>query len=192
MTDPDLPKHALTATYTAWVLAELWVMRRDRRPVDGESRDRGSLVTVVVGLAASLFLGFAAVSAAPGARIAAPPAVGWLGLAAAWLGLSLRVWAVATLGRFFRRTVVVQSGHRLVEDGPYRLLRHPSYSGLVLLMAGLGLALGNWLSLAIMTLGALGALVHRIRTEEAALHERFGEAYLAYRRRTWALIPGLW
>ena len=84
------------------------------------------------------------------------------------------------------------TSHRIIDDGPYRLLRHPSYAGSLLTLAGLGLALGNWLSLLAAVLGALVGFTRRMRIEEATMQARFGDAYTAYARRTWRLVPFIW
>ena len=94
-----------------------------------------------------------------------------------------------TLGRFFRVTVTVQDDHRLVDTGPYTKLRNPSYTGAMITMAGVGIAMGHWLSLAAMILFPLLGFAWRIRVEEASLAARFGADYDAYRRSRWALIP---
>jgi protein-S-isoprenylcysteine O-methyltransferase Ste14 len=107
-------------------------------------------------------------------------------------GLTLRLWAVVTLGRFFKVMVSIQEHHTVIRSGPYRVLRHPSYTGLLLLLAGLGLALGTWLGLlAIIVLPAVGLLV-RIRVEESALLGALGEEYATYAAETRRLIPGVW
>lgn len=107
-------------------------------------------------------------------------------------GLALRFWAVLTLGRFFKVTVSIQDQHRVIRSGPYRLLRHPSYTGLLVALLGLGLALGTWLGLlAIVVLPLIGVLV-RIRVEESVLIDALGSEYLAYAAETRRLIPGLW
>lgn len=128
-----------------------------------------------------------------GAQIDAPPH--WLagaGIVLIWGGIALRLWAVRTLGRFFRVTVTVQDDHRLVDPGPYRRLRNPSYTGALITMAGVGLAIGNWLSLAAMALIPMLGFGWRIRVEEASLAARFGADYESYRGRRWALIPFVW
>ena len=114
------------------------------------------------------------------------------------LGLSIvaagaaRIWAVVTLGRFFKITVTIQPDHQVVETGPYRRLRHPSYTGLLLILAGVGVAFGNWLSLlALVALPLVGILI-RIRVEEAALLAALGDSYASYSARTDRLIPGVW
>ena len=76
------------------------------------------------------------------------------GIALIVLGVALRAWSIATLGRFFQYHIEVQPGHRVVTEGPYRYVRHPSYSGLALILAGFALATGDVLSLvAVAVLG---------------------------------------
>jgi protein-S-isoprenylcysteine O-methyltransferase Ste14 len=109
-----------------------------------------------------------------------------------WLGIGLRIWAIVVLGRFFRRVVVIQEGHRVVSDGPYRLVRHPAYAGNLLAAAGLGVALDNWLSVAILVIVPFLGHLPRIRVEEAELERGLGEAYRSYEARTRRLVPGVW
>jgi protein-S-isoprenylcysteine O-methyltransferase Ste14 len=181
------------ATYAAWGLTEVWVFSRDRRRVAGRSADRGSLVSIVVVIVAAIFVAFGAHARLPAARIAvAEPYIFWAGIALAWAGLALRVWAINTLGRFFRTTVMLQEDHQLVTRGPYARLRHPAYTGSIATLVGIGLAFGNWVSLAAMTLGALAAYAWRIPAEEAALAGQFGEAWTAHKTRTWAIVPWVW
>lgn len=121
---------------------------------------------------------------------------GWVpviaGLATLIGGIALRTWAILTLGRFFKFTIVIQAGHHVVTAGPYRLLRHPSYTGGLLALAGVGLALGSWLSLLIVILVPLAAILVRIHVEEARLSQALGQDYQAYTSHTRRLIPGLW
>ena len=70
------------------------------------------------------------------------------------------------LGRFFKFTVVVQADHQVVDTGPYRLIRHPSYTGLLMIELGLGIALGTWLSIPACLLPPLIAFAVRLVTEE--------------------------
>jgi hypothetical protein len=108
------------------------------------------------------------------------PGSGWPlllgGLVLIWGGIALRVWAVRALGALFRTVVVIQDKHQLIIAGPYRLLRHPSYAGSLLTLAGIGLALGSWLSLLVAVLGALIGFTRRIPVEEA-LQTHFGDDY---------------
>ena len=97
-----------------------------------------------------------------------------------------------TLGRFFRVTVVVDEDQRVVDTGPYRMLRHPSYTGMLVTLVGVGIALDSWLSVAAAFLPALVAILRRIREEEHVLLRELGEPYRAYARRTSRLVPGVW
>ncbi len=107
-------------------------------------------------------------------------------------GMALRIWSILTLDRFFTFAISIADDHRVVQDGPYRFLRHPSYSGVLLILLGIGVCLRNWLSLAlIVTVPAL-ALAVRIAAEEAALYAALGADYRAYAERTSRLIPGVW
>ena len=77
-------------------------------------------------------------------------------------------------------------------NGPYRFVRHPTYSGLLLLFLGTGLALGDWLSVAALVLLPGVGIGYRIMVEERMLLAGLGDDYAQYRKRTWRLVPGLW
>jgi len=121
---------------------------------------------------------------------------GWVpviaGTAIAVAGIAFRIWAILTLGRFFKFVVVIQEGHRVIDRGPYRLLRHPSYTGGLVALLGIGLTLANWLSILAATLIPLVAILVRIKIEEARLVAALGQDYLDYAARTRRLIPGIW
>lgn len=106
-------------------------------------------------------------------------------------GMALRWYAIIYLGRFFTTNVAIAQDHRLIDTGPYRLVRHPSYSGSLLMVVGFGLCLGNIASLLSLMAFAGLALFRRIQVEEHALTEAFGEQYHSYMRRTKRLIPFL-
>jgi protein-S-isoprenylcysteine O-methyltransferase len=117
--------------------------------------------------------------------------VRWFGLVVMAGGLALRVFAILWLGPMFTRVVQIVPGHRLVTTGPYRFVRHPSYTGMLLIFAGIGLALGSWLSLvALVVFPALG-IAYRIRVEERTLLSAFGEEYKGYMERVRRLVPFL-
>jgi len=119
----------------------------------------------------------------------APVAAGLAMLAA---GVALRTWAILTLGRLFKFVVVIQEGHRVVTSGPYRLLRHPSYTGALVAFLGTGIVLDSWLSTLILVLIPLLAILVRIHVEEAELTNALGREYRTYASRTRRLVPGLW
>ena len=184
---------AFWISYIAWCLLEVWIFSRDRRAATGKGKDYGSVFVNIFLIAAGNTVAFMAPFAWPWARIALPPIpVFQTAIVMIWIGIALRLWAVLTLGKLFRVSVRILDDHKLVTSGPYRVLRHPSYTGDLLTVSGIGLAMGNWLSLA----GAFGCIFLayglRILIEETALCARFGEEFKAYRKRTWAFIPPLW
>ncbi|WIY02982.1 isoprenylcysteine carboxylmethyltransferase family protein [Amycolatopsis mongoliensis] len=115
-----------------------------------------------------------------------------LGILIGWLGLLLRWWSFASLGKYFTVTVRTSEDQPVVDRGPYRVLRHPGYAGLLLAFAGGGLVVDNWVSVA----GALGvvliALIHRIRLEERALDDALGDRYRQFAAKRARLIPHVW
>jgi protein-S-isoprenylcysteine O-methyltransferase Ste14 len=128
-----------------------------------------------------------------GAEIAAgrwPLFVSGLLLMAA--GLAVRLWAILTLGRFFTVDVRVHPGQTVVDRGPYRWVRHPAYTGLLVFLVGLGLALTNWASLLVLVLLPTAGLVVRIRSEERALLVALGEDYRRFAESRPRLVPGVW
>ncbi len=113
------------------------------------------------------------------------------GVALFVVGLWLRFWAIRHLGRFFTVDVAIAQDHRVVDDGPYRYVRHPSYTALLLEYAGIGCTLGSVSGWLVMMLPIFVVLMYRMQLEEAALVGGLGEPYLAYMRRTKRLVPGI-
>src|SRR5262245_51365150 len=104
----------------------------------------------------------------------------WVGVALFAAGGALRIWPVFVLGHRFSGLVAIQSGHTLVTYGIYRVIRHPSYLGLLAFRSGIGV---------LLTALLIPPLLARINAEENLLHSHFGDGYSAYRSRTWRLIP---
>ncbi len=104
-------------------------------------------------------------------------------------GLLLRWWAIITLGRFFTMDVTIEKDHELVERGPFHMVRHPSYTGVLLAFAGLALTLGNWAVLLVILVPIGAAFIHRMNVEENALSSALGPQYTDYMRRTKRLVP---
>lgn len=185
---------AVIVTIVVWAAVEASLMLRDLARGKGSSaRDRGTRSLIVVGWLIA-FVGALWIAGQIGA------AGGWqlgrwhavAGLTVMWTGLAIRIWAVAVLGSAFRTTVEVDAGQQLVDRGPYRLVRHPSYTGVLLIAFGYGVTLGNWLSVALLLVIPLGTMLRRIAVEEATLTEVIGQPYVAYKQRTKRLVPGLW
>jgi protein-S-isoprenylcysteine O-methyltransferase len=107
-------------------------------------------------------------------------------------GISWRAWAILTLGRFFTTNVAVRTGHKVIRQGPYRWMRHPSYTGGLTSFFGLGLAFANWLSLAVLVILIVSVYIYRMNVEEKVLITSLGDEYLEYSRHTKRLIPGVY
>ena len=112
----------------------------------------------------------------------------WSGLLLTAGGLLFSVWARLHLGRNWSGTVTIKKDHELITSGPYALVRHPIYTGLLLALLGSALALGDWRGILAFALAA-GALWNKLRVEERWMRQQFGDAYLAYSQRVAALVP---
>jgi len=152
----------------------------------GVRRDRGSFIINVVTLVIAVSADF--VFSKRGIALI-PPVGYYIGVVLIVFGLVVRQWAIAVLGRFFTLTVKIQSDHTIVEQGPYRLLRYPSYTGLLLTLIGMGLALQTWTGLALNVLVFAVVFGYRIYLEEKALNSALGQRYASYSKRTKRLIP---
>ncbi|HUI34638.1 MAG TPA: isoprenylcysteine carboxylmethyltransferase family protein [Stellaceae bacterium] len=117
---------------------------------------------------------------------ATPPAIGTL---LVFAGLAFAVWARWHLGRNWSSAVVVKEGHSLIRSGPYRLVRHPIYSGMVLALFATALAIGEARGFIGAGLILFGFIV-KLRAEEERMHETFPE-YDDYARHTARLVPGV-
>ena len=118
--------------------------------------------------------------------------LGYAGIVLILLGLVIRWLAILTLRRFFTVDVAIARGQEIISKGLYGHIRHPAYAGTLLSFLGLGLAFSNWLSIIIIFVPILAAFLYRIKIEEAAMREAFGEPYSDYCRHTRGLIPGIY
>jgi protein-S-isoprenylcysteine O-methyltransferase len=107
------------------------------------------------------------------------------------LGLALRLWSIRTLRQFFTYQIGIRPGHQLVTHGPYRWIRHPSYSGYLLVLTGIGIACSSGLVLIVTLLPMVAFFALRIPAEERMLSAHFGSAYEEFRRNTKRLVPFL-
>jgi protein-S-isoprenylcysteine O-methyltransferase Ste14 len=165
-----------------------------RSAMSGDSiQDRGTALAIyalqLIAVSLGLFFALSFPSTAiPGNR--------WIpvvaGLVLMVIGMAFRVWAILTLGPLFTRQVMVRRAHRVVTGGPYRWLRHPSYSGGLLALFGLGLTFGNWLSALVLLILPLAAYLWRIRVEEEVLGSSLGPEYVEFTRTRRRLVPWHW
>ena len=182
-----------------WIVvgtAALWVMLELRQSIthrpEGVKAGWGGevLFRLIVGAGA---LGAGALShVAPSATIRPTAIAVWIGLVLLWGGISLRLWSFRTLGRYFTFTVQTSGDQPVISEGPYRVIRHPSYAGLLLVIVAVGLFIGNWWALLVLTVAVAGGLVFRIRVEERALLRDLGAGYRSYAATHKRLVPFVW
>lgn len=179
-------------TFLLWMILELIASRTKRSGDRSHARDRGSYWLIVVLLSIGLTLDFTLSSRLPQAAITGRRTlVFFIGIGLMLAGVAFRWWAIATLGKSFTFDVAVQSGQRVVDSGPYRYIRHPSYTGALMTQLGIALALGNWAGLLALMVCMAIAYAYRISVEEQALAAALGEPYKQYMQRTHRLVPFL-
>jgi len=183
----------ITITTAAWGMMEL-AQRTNGPQREGATRIGGANHRIVV--LACLIATAAVVNLAPRVVPAAAIRPGVLAFAIGYPimlgGLVLRGWSFKTLGTYFTHVVMVSSDQPVIATGPYRMLRHPSYTGILLAALGLGLAAANWAGLAVLMLLVLTLLLVRIHNEENALLATLGDRYRAYAMTHKRLVPLVW
>ncbi|OLE67979.1 hypothetical protein AUF78_18195 [archaeon 13_1_20CM_2_51_12] len=178
--------------YFVWIASELFgavlVPRLRRHGATRLRRDRGSGALIIFTVFVSIILAFSFGYAGIGML---PDWVFYPGIFLMLAGVLVRQWAIAVLGRFFSLTVRVAEDHLVVEKGPYRLVRHPSYTGVLITFVGLALAVQSWGALLVLLVVFSLSYGYRMRVEEKALLSALGQAYASYMKRTKRLIPYL-
>lgn len=117
--------------------------------------------------------------------------VRWAGLGAGTVGLLLLVWVQHTLGHYFSATLRIRHDQNIVVTGPYRTVRHPMYTALILLWGGLAIVSANWFIMLLVLFGISGIIRVRVVLEEAMMLEVFGDSYREYMKRTGRFLPPL-
>lgn len=179
--------------FWTWTASEvlLQVVTRTSRS-SGQVKDRGSLLLLLPVIFGSIWLSLWYADHHPRTILGGAH---WLKTAAIILlvaGLAIRWTAIFSLGRSFSTNVAIHPAQTMHKTGLYRWVRHPSYTGMLLIFAAIGVNERNWVSLAIMLVFPTAALIYRIHVEEMALADAFGEDYVNYTRATKRLLPGLY
>ncbi len=176
-----------------WPASEvLLAVTTHTRKSGGNLRDRGSVFVVWGTIFCSMMAAGWMTAWVPKTNFAIPL---WLGYAAAALmlaGLIIRWTAIFSLGKAFSVNVAIRDGQTLYRSGLYRVVRHPSYSGMLICFIAIAIIEQNWISAAVVLLFPTAALLYRIHVEERALNEAFGAQYAEYSKATMRLIPGLY
>jgi protein-S-isoprenylcysteine O-methyltransferase Ste14 len=163
---------------------------RPQRDPTARKADRGSFVVM------SVVVGGGVIIACILAAVWTSAAIPWfrsqltlVGIIVVLLGAAIRWWAILTLGRYFTFEVAVRSTQSVVQSGPYRFVRHPSYTGILIMLLGVGIALTNWASLIVILASGVIGLLYRVNVEERALVDALGQPYVKYMRHSKRFIP---
>lgn len=185
--------YAFTALTAVWAASEFWIGWRRRSGAGSLQRDGGTLrlllATIYLCIGLGVWLSYQRLLPIP-----EPPrfALLLIGMAMMVAGMLFRWWSVRVLAEYFTVDVSIRPDHRIVRDGPYRVLRHPSYTGALATFYGFGLCLGDVVALLVVVVPVTLVFLWRIRVEEAVLAEAFPDDYPGYARETRRLLPGIW
>jgi len=172
-----------------YALSEITISTVLRSKKESSSTDKGSLRLIWMVINVSMISSILIALYSPVGHWAGGAPLYWSGFALFVLGIALRWYSIAYLGRFFTVDVVVASDQTVVDTGPYRFIRHPSYTGVLTAFLGLALCLANFFSLALIMIPITAVLLYRIRIEESALQTGLGDTYQRYMQRTKRLVP---
>lgn len=165
-----------------------FIMKRGKESTSGSSIEKRSflliLSMIMTSIAATLLLNELEVF-----LFNKSPVTNGIGLLLYGGGIALRYWGIKELGHFFSRNVIVESKVDLVSSGPYRILRHPLYTGLLLTTIGIPIYIGVWGGVILVVLLITPALLFRIRLEEKMLYDSVGEPYRKWGKERYRLVP---
>jgi protein-S-isoprenylcysteine O-methyltransferase Ste14 len=173
--------------FTLVYLPEFGLVSRTR-PQAGKSSDRGSMLVIMIGAWIGYPIAFSLVRSQH-FHLNHERFWFFLGLSLLIAGSLLRRYCWRALGQFFTGNVKIQQGQTVIQRGPYRLVRHPSYTGGMLMHLGCGLALANWMSALVLLVTTGFSYLYRVYVEEKALIAGLGEDYREYMRRTKRFVP---
>ena len=179
--------------YWGWVLGEIWVLVATKtRSGGGEVRDRGSLrvlwLVIIASVTAAIWYGLTHEPTMFGGA----SWVKTLALVVLAVALVIRWTAIVTLGKSFSANVAIHATQKVYKRGIFAVVRHPSYTGLMLVFVAIGIHTRNWVAFAFAVVPTVAAIAYRIHVEESALREAFGEEYTEYSRTTKRLVPGVY
>lgn len=189
---PTFYRYLIPGMWACWWVY-WWVSSRTAKAT-ARNESLSSRLTYLLPLVASIYLLVARDVPIEILNARFVPRTGWtfgVGSSLTGLGLLFTVWARRHIGTNWSATVTIKQGHELVTTGPYAIVRHPIYTGLLLAVIGTALAIAEWRAILAIAL-ALVSFVRKLRVEERWMREQFGERYRAYSQRTDALVPFVW
>ena len=179
----------LWVLYVPEVVMSFWL----RSAGDAKKADKGSKAVVIVAAMGCIWLASGVASRFPRLQFGEGWRVAFFVGMALWIGgIVMRWYAIRVLGKFFTFDVAISKGQTVVEAGPYRWIRHPSYTGSLISFFGVGLTYTNWAAMLVPLVCMMVAYGYRIPVEEKALCEGLGQPYVDYMQRTWRLFPGIY
>jgi protein-S-isoprenylcysteine O-methyltransferase Ste14 len=182
----------LIIIWSVWFVSEIIINRLFRAKKKSKvDFDKGSMRNIwrVIGVANLIAVSSAVFLTLPISKSVAIPVLGALLIVA---GMLIRILSIMNLGKMFTVNVNINDNHRIIKQGMYKFIRHPSYLGSILSFAGFGLSLNNWISLIVILILIPGVMAYRITIEEKVLLDAFGDEYSAYTKKTYRLIPLIW
>jgi len=173
--------------FCVWILSEIINFLFSRKNSQTTNKDKGSCWIIIAMAWSVLFIAFTLRGFGIGIF---GGSLQYAGLVLIAVGIILREWSIWVLGKYFTGQVQVREKAKLVTNGPYRYIRHPSYTGGMLSLIGITLAIGTWFGALVAFVLSLIAYQYRIHVEEEALQKAFGSEYEEYKNRTYKLFPG--
>lgn len=192
---PLLGKPALLLTWPIWIAVLFGAaITISQPPMSGEAKksnahDRYSMLLILLGALFCFIVPISDYAYGKPKIILIEQTSTWLGLLMIFGGFFFRYWSIQVLGKFFTSKVHIQSDHELIQNGPYKLLRHPSYTGAWISMIGISLFFQSKMGLVFSIFVYFLIYIYRIECEEKALEGIFGDAYVQYRKKTWGILP---
>jgi len=176
-----------------WTASEIYIAVATRtRQSAGLVRDRGSMLILWAAIVGSITAAEFARNLTSFTMFPGFHALRLIAIPLMVAGLVVRWAAIFSLGKAFSANVAIRDTQSLYRSGLYSVVRHPSYSGMLLIFLAIAIADRNWLSAAAVLIFPSGALLYRIHVEEAALYDAFGAQYAEYCKTTKRLIPGIY
>jgi len=163
-------------------------LRQNRQIASGASADKGSLWLLYGSITLGYMLSFA-IGATKIGRLNDWNAFFAGGVVLVVIGLLIRVGSILTLRQYFTYAVAKVAGHKVIDTGLYKYIRHPGYLGQLLIFIGIATSLSNWLSILLMLIPVTIGYIYRIRVEEGFMFEQLGEEYVQYQKRTKRMLP---
>jgi len=176
---------------SCWVVSETLLLVFRRAKTGSQDKDSGFLKWLNIVIYSSVFGGVFIAFTQYGHIKNYPHFLQLAGLIFILFGLVIRWISILILRKYFTVDVSIQAGHKIIQSGIYKYLRHPSYTGMLLSFFGLAISLNNWISFCVILFPFIYVLLKRIKIEEKALNSSFGNEYLIYSKNTWRLIPWL-